>query len=105
LKPNDLRDHTPPAYFDVKPEPGKMYLKPLHGRDYPDQQLNDWGFDGPWIGPLEAVHDTYRTDTAFYFLDAPEGAEEAGPANFFVGDLLLVDGKYYGDYEIQIYRS
>jgi hypothetical protein len=37
-----------------------IYLKLIHGRDYPDQQMNDWGFDGPVLGPFEAVHFTCK---------------------------------------------
>jgi hypothetical protein len=38
-----------------------IYLKLMHGRDDPEQQMDDWGFDGPVLGPLEAVHFTYTT--------------------------------------------
>jgi hypothetical protein len=30
----------------------QMYLHLWHGRKEPDERLNDWGFDGPCLGPL-----------------------------------------------------
>jgi hypothetical protein len=41
---------------------GRLYLHLFHGRDRPDQSLDDWGFDGPHFGPLSAVHQTYNTE-------------------------------------------
>ena len=32
--------------------PAKMYLRLYHGRTDPNQQMDDWGFGGPIIGPL-----------------------------------------------------
>ncbi len=29
-----------------------VYLNLMHGRATPDQQMNDWGFDGPILGPF-----------------------------------------------------
>lgn len=31
------------------------YLHLFHGRKDPNQQMDDWGEDGPYIGPLHAV--------------------------------------------------
>ena len=46
-----------------------IYLKLMHGRGSPNQQMNDWGFDGPVLGPFEAVHFTYITHVRCF----PEG--------------------------------
>jgi hypothetical protein len=53
------------------------------------------GFDGPVLGPFEAVHFTYLTHARCF--DA--NGEEALELNF-TDDLLAFDGKYYGDFEI-----
>ena len=39
--------------------PGKMYLRLYHGRKDPNQQMVDWGFDGPTFGPLSSYVHTY----------------------------------------------
>jgi hypothetical protein len=31
-----------------------IYLKLIHCRATPDQQMNDWGFDDPILGPFDA---------------------------------------------------
>lgn len=49
-------------------EPG-TYLKLLHGRETPDEEMDDWGPDGPWIGPLEWFHCTYMTFISLGFVD------------------------------------
>lgn len=38
-----------------------VYLHLYHGRKTVDESLEDWGFDGPLIGPLENLHVTYLT--------------------------------------------
>lgn len=91
-----------------QPEIGKVYLALFHGRVRPDQQLNDWGFEGPLVGPIRALHVTYQTTynlffvddataQAFGFPDAEENELE------FVNGLLHYKGGYFGDWEIQVY--
>lgn len=53
---------------ETKLKPG-LYLRLFHGRNSPDDQLDDWGFDGPFIGPLESVHCTYATALRLSFVD------------------------------------
>jgi hypothetical protein len=74
----------------------QVFIHLLHGRDDPDQEMTDWGFTGPLLGPFEAVHFTYKEHIRC-IVDANAGAElELG----FHGDLLVHDGKFYGDFEI-----
>src|SRR3546814_11506064 len=35
-----------------------VYLHLFNGRNSPDQEMDDWGFDGPTIGQLDSVHTT-----------------------------------------------
>ena len=67
-----------------------VYLKLFHGRDRPDQDLDDWGFEGPILGPFPYVHTTYAEDVA------------VGNDCYLkiVDDLLVYDGKYYGDWSV-----
>lgn len=75
-----------------------VYLKLLHGRSDPSEQLEDWGFNGPVLGPFEAVHFTYTTHVRCF----PEGSDGDAAAIelCYHDDLLVHDGKYYGDFEI-----
>jgi hypothetical protein len=75
-----------------------VYLKLMHGRDHPDQQMNDWGFDGPVLGPFEAVHFTYTTHVRCF----PKGSDGDAEAIelCFHDDMLVYEGKFYGDFEI-----
>lgn len=47
-----------PLYGSEPIEPG-LYLGLFHGRKDPDDQMIEWGFNGPLIGPLCYVHTTY----------------------------------------------
>ena len=75
-----------------------IYLKLLHGRTHPDEQLEDWGFDGPVLGPFEAVHFTYATHVRC-FPKSSDGDAEVIELRYH-DDLIFHDGKYYGDFEI-----
>lgn len=39
-----------------------VYLYLFHGRASIDQDMTDWGAEGPKIGPLSYVHTTYGSD-------------------------------------------
>jgi hypothetical protein len=36
-----------------------VYIELLHGRHYPNEELGDWGFNGPVLGPFPFFHITY----------------------------------------------
>jgi len=73
-----------------------VFIHLLHGRDDPKQDMREWGFVGPILGPFEAVHFTYEEHIRC-IADAETGAEiELG----FHDDMLVHDGKFYGDFEI-----
>lgn len=97
-----------------------VYLHLFHGRDDPEQDMDDWGFDGPVIGPLKYVHVTYMTDlkmdmeqdvAAKFFPELIEQHEEMLGRNvvptfcgehhlYLTEDLVVYDGKYYGDWSV-----
>ncbi len=91
--------HTSPT------EPG-TYLKLLHGRSTLDEEMNDWGADGPWIGPIEWFHCTYMTSISLGFMDGEtvecltQNETPVAPI-FFAFDMIYFNGMYYGDWEIQ----
>jgi hypothetical protein len=71
-----------------------VYLRLIHGRRNPGENLNDWGFSGPTQGPFEAIHVTYLSSLRCIREDLSELELK------FHGDLLVHDGCYYGDFEI-----
>ena len=67
-----------------------MYLDLRFGHDFPGQQLDGWGFKGPIMGPLPYVTVTFAEDVGI-------GENRFLP---IVSDLLVYDGKYYGDWRL-----
>jgi hypothetical protein len=51
-----------------------VFIHLLHGRDDPKQDMREWGFVGPILGPFEAVHFTYKEHIRC-IADAETGAE------------------------------
>jgi len=102
-------------------ETGQIYLHLYHGRHTVNEHLDDWGFEGPTIGPLEYVHVTYMCDVKFsappHVMDQffPEVISEwraKGYSNAadplcdwqlnIVEDLIEYRGKFYGDWSVFI---
>ena len=54
------------------------YMKLFHGRNTPDEDLDDWGADGPIIGPLQWVHTTYGATIRLAFVDNGTEADCVG---------------------------
>ena len=55
-------DKEQPALLPIygkKPSLPGLYLGLFHGRHEPREEMEDWGFDGPMIGPLKWFHTTY----------------------------------------------
>jgi hypothetical protein len=66
----------------------------FHGRKHPNEKLDDWGFDGPCLGPLTGVHLAYGHVGVF-----GEADERIAIPN--VDDLLFYGGSYFGDASIR----
>jgi hypothetical protein len=75
-----------------------VYLKLLHGRDDPNQDMHDWGFNGPVLGPFEAVHFTYCVHVRCFW--DWDGTTRDALELSFTDDMLTYEGKHYGDFEI-----
>lgn len=63
-----------------------MYLRLFHGRTDPNQQMDDWGSDGPLIGPVN-ISWTYGW------------LRINGDHLVNYDDLIYFEGVYYGDME------
>jgi hypothetical protein len=70
-----------------------MYIHFYHGRNTPDEDLDDWGFDGPVVGPLR-VSWTYDWIKFFHKNDLHHLVT--------IEELVPINGKYYGDFEVLI---
>ena len=89
-----------------------VYLHLFHGRDDPNQDMDDWGSDGPVLGPFRYVHITYLGHIKFSmeteaFKAAFPDATRIYPYEGWVDgeldtyeDMILYQGKYYGDFSI-----
>ncbi len=70
-----------------------LYIRLYHGRENIDDKLDDWGWNGPVLGPYESIQLTYG---AHIKMHKPDHFEDLGIAD----DLIYYDGYYYGDMEI-----
>ncbi len=86
-----------------------MQIQLFHGRDNPNEEIDDWGFDGPTIGPLRFVHTTYANFVRLAFVDEatqkrffPDSpAVFPDPVDLYVDtDCLAYGGSYYGDWSV-----
>ena len=73
-----------------------VYIRLFHGRADPAQNLGDWGYTGPTLGPFVAIHFTYLTHVRCF----PEGHRGDEMELVFAEECLAYDGSYYGDFEI-----
>ena len=88
-----------------------VYLYLFHGRATPDEDVEDWGCEGPAIGPLDYVHTTYGSEVKIRgakavlekFFPNSEIHFHDGYGEHAIqlaGDCLPYDGKFYGDWSI-----
>lgn len=75
-----------------------VYLELFHGRKSVEEQLEDWGEQGPILGPFNFVHTTYATHLKIQTTEGIEGdLHVVGPE---LPDLLYYDGIFYGDWSV-----
>jgi hypothetical protein len=100
---NTKPEATYTKYQEQPHKPG-LYLGLFHGRNEPAEQMEGWGFTGPAIGPLKWVHTTYANNIKIEFENAGDAAIFFVEDRFYElrldGDLLIFDGKYYGDWTV-----
>ena len=93
-----------PTYGSNPRKPG-LYLGLFHGRRLSLEQMDDWGFDGPTIGPLKWCRTTYAFNIKIQFESSVDALNYFGvqQEQFFLamnGDLVAFDGLYYGDWTV-----
>lgn len=100
-----------PIYNQIpyKVPPG-LYLGLFHGRKTIEEELDDWGFNGPIIGPLKFCHITYGSYIKPSFSERHPGRhrlygfDDPTPLIELVdhGTLVPFQGAYYGDWTLFI---
>ena len=98
MTPNYEKD----KHFETDDGSG-LYLHLYHGRTPADLQLDDWGSEGPFLGPFDFFHDTYGGSTqrlvrldGYYELWLSDCADE---------DLIHWGDVWYGDWTLSYYTS
>jgi len=76
-----------------------VYLELFHGRTDPDVDMDDWGTEGPVLGPLRFVHGTYQSDVKLAPENPPDPQDEIIFLSY-VDDMIYYDGVYYGDWSV-----
>jgi len=72
-----------------------LYIRLFHGRTDPKQEMDDWGSDGPILGPYKFAHTTY---SSILKLGKPDGSCDE---LYIVGpDMVFYDGVFYGDWSV-----
>ena len=71
----------------------KEYLHLYHGRDNPQEELEDWGSKGPVFGPYESIQVTYGSHIKMH---TGAGFDDL----VWQDELVYYDGIYYGDMEV-----
>ncbi len=71
-----------------------LAIELYHGREDPDQNLEDWGSQGPVFLDIEYFHMAYLSDP-----------NVGGAIDFLTtkGDLIYYDGIYYGDISVFLF--
>lgn len=69
-----------------------LYIHLFHGRKTVDEDMNDWGDDGPIIGPVDYFHLTYGNDIKL--------GDDLCHLHIDNTGLLYFDGMYYGDFSV-----
>jgi hypothetical protein len=70
-----------------------VYLYLFNGRPTPDTELDDWGSEGPCIGPFDYVQQTYACHIKCGLGDSITDIP-------IVGELVEYEGVFYGDFTI-----
>ena len=69
----------------------RNYLSLYHGRTNPNETPEDWGTDGPVLGPYDVMHANYNHCIKLCSKDGDH-------LLWWYDDLIYYDGVYYGDW-------
>jgi hypothetical protein len=82
-----------------------VYLELFHGRDSPDKDLDDWGFQGPVLGPFPFIQVTYGEiklgeTITWHEKEATSNPHYLDPLYISKDGLVTYIGSFYGDFSI-----
>lgn len=105
ITPDELLPYQRGQYDLIKahehrPTKPGVYLYLMHGRKDPEQDMDDWGLEGPYIGPLRNMHTTYASTLHLKFADGKETGPLYPEVMCIADDMLYWDGVYYGDWSV-----
>lgn len=84
-----------------EPKKPGMYLHLYHGRTDPTADMEDWGEEGPYFGPLKEVMITYLSAIRLVGLDGRDTEPlTTGSLLGFYDDMIYYSGVYYGDWSV-----
>jgi len=79
-----------------------MYLELFHGRKTKEEDMDDWGFQGPSIGPLQYAHTTYGNEIKMAFVNDEDrvrfGFKEPECWLTIEEGMVVYQDSYYGDW-------
>jgi hypothetical protein len=101
IKSIPITNETPEQEID----PG-LYICLIHGFKNGDDRIKgqDWGVNGPMIGPLKWVHFTYMSTVRFEFIQGFGYRYDMSDVDnelVFKQDCVTYDGMEYGDFTIK----
>lgn len=71
-----------------------IYIRLFHGRTDPNQEMDDWGSEGPIFGPYEFSHTTYAWNIKL-------GKSDGNCDELYTHeDMVYYDSVYYGDWTV-----
>lgn len=93
------------ALYGERPAQPGLYLGLFHGRNGRQDDMDDWGFAGPALGPLTYCHTTYMAHIHLCFERATDAriccnSEHREVDVGVVDDMIFFEGAYYGDWTL-----
>lgn len=103
MNPTDLNPRR--LQYGERPTQPGMYLGLFHGRNSRKEDMNDWGFAGPVLGPLGYCHTTYMAHMHLRFLHGQDARICCNSGHLSVDlevveDMIHFEGAYYGDWTV-----
>ncbi|AOG24147.1 hypothetical protein [Acidovorax sp. RAC01] len=93
--------------YGERPGVPGMYLGLFHGRRNPKEQMSDWGFAGPVLGPLQYCHTTYMAFVHLHFVSGGDARTCCNSSylevELEVGENMIeFEGAYYEDWTVLV---
>lgn len=92
-----------------QPTKAGLYLNLYHGREDLSKDMNNWGSEGPLIGPLTRLKVTYLSSLILTFKTEQDallyGLDIDIPELSTQEDCVEFNGVYYGDWSIEFYEK